>query len=108
MHFKRNQRAAEAMHWQLGEKEMARRAGVIPGPHITSNAYYRLRYACCFFRPNNWHVEQQRGCIRLSAPLAPSPSKLSKLKTQASVQRCGIDVAEFEEAEAAGETAVCV
>lgn len=23
-------RAAEAMHWQLGEREMARRAGVVP------------------------------------------------------------------------------
>lgn len=29
-------RAAEAMHWQLGEEEMARRAGTVPFSHSSS------------------------------------------------------------------------
>lgn len=31
-------RAAEAMHWQLGEADMARRAGVVPFSQVTSNS----------------------------------------------------------------------
>ena len=55
-------RAAEAMHWQMGENEMARRAGVVP---------FALNSSTALLNPRPTHMRHGSGNPRLRRESAP-------------------------------------
>ncbi|ODA81701.1 hypothetical protein RJ55_00203 [Drechmeria coniospora] len=72
-------RAAEAMHWQLGEADMARRAGVVPFSLASVNVESGQRSAAS--RPS--HFQHQESVARHLTP--PSPRSIYGRSQQSSL-----------------------
>lgn len=72
-------RAAEAMHWQLGETDMARRAGVVP--FSLSNATLDAQPSGPLSSPSSRHSHSQSHSRTLSSSSGQSSSRFGRVTT---------------------------
>jgi hypothetical protein len=73
-------RAAEAMHWQLGEADMARRAGVVPFSLTAANTSESSSSAALTSRPLAPNLPQDNSALHeMSSPPPPTSYSRSQL-----------------------------